>query len=291
MASPETRAAGAPSAPGRSASRTGSLPARRAGRRSRAAACPDCSGTGWRPAGPDAGGAVRPCGCSERAAAAPGLAELGVPKGLRDKTFENFEEISDALRRTRKTVLGWADKYPDVHAGLLLTGPSGVGKTHLAVAALSRVLGEREIRARARFVYFPELVRTLQRGSGERRPLGDERLFGPALASEILVLDQVGGEIGSAWVEEQLLYLLTRCLHDGVFVIATTAYPTRAPPSPAPPGAPDGGPFGPKRPPVSTLADKITARAVSVLREACQFVEVRGDDYREAVLQHGLGYY
>lgn len=284
MASPETPAAEAP-------------PARvRRPNRRRAPVCPHCSGTGWRPARPDArpdadAGGVVPCGCSEPAPAPTGLADLGVPRSLRDKTFGNFEEISDALRRTKKTVLGWADRYPDVHAGLLLTGPSGVGKTHLAVAALSRVLRERAIRARARFVYFPELVRTLQRGSGERRPLGDERLFGPALASEILVLDQLGAEIGSAWLEEQLLYLLTRCLHDGVFVIATTAYPTRTPRSASPPGSPDGGPFGPKRPAASTLADKITARAVSVLREACQFVEVRGDDYREAVLQHGLGYY
>lgn len=280
MASPETPAAEAPPARLR-------RPSRR-----RAPVCPHCSGTGWRPARPDARpdadeGGVVPCGCSEPAPAPTGLADLGVPRSLRDKTFGNFEEISDALRRTKKTVLGWADRYPDVHAGLLLTGPSGVGKTHLAVAALSRILRERAIRARARFVYFPELVRTLQRGSGERRPLGDERLFGPALASEILVLDQLGAEIGSAWLEEQLLYLLTRCLHDGVFVIATTAYPTRTPRS----ASPDGGPFGPKRPAASTLADKITARAVSVLREACQFVEVRGDDYREAVLQHGLGYY
>lgn len=258
--------------------------------------CPECSGTGWKALGADGAGPVRPCGCRDGLRSAVSLADLGVPKIFRDKTLADFEEISAALRRAKKTVGRWAGKYPDVHAGLLLSGPSGVGKTHLAAAALAAIVVERGLAARARFIYLPQLLRTLQR-SWSDRSLSEEALLEPLFASEILVLDQLGSDAGSPWVEDRLLYILTRCLNDGVFMIGTTVYPPGDPaaPGPAAPGSPPGvgeePPFGPRVRARETLGDKITARGVSVLREACQFVEVKGENYRETVLQHGLGYY
>ena len=259
----------------------------------RGGACPECSGTGWKALGPEGSGPVRPCACGDGRGAGAALADLGVPKSLRDKTFGNFDELTGALRRVKKTVGGWAAKYPDVHAGLLLTGPSGVGKTHLAVAVLAAIVSERRIGARARFVYLPQLLRRLQ-GSWSDRSLSEESLLAPLFESEIVVLDQLGADSGSAWVEDRLLYLLTRCLNDGVFVIGTTVYPTSGPrprhsPADEPPGSAKEALS--RVPLPETLGEKITARAVSVLREACQFVEVRGENYRETVLQHGLGYY
>lgn len=259
----------------------------------RGGACPECSGTGWKALGPEGSGPVRPCACSGGPGAVASLADLGVPKGLRDRTLGNFEELSAGLRRTKKIVGGWAGKYPDVHAGLLLTGPSGVGKTHLAVAALAAIVSERRIAARARFVYLPQLLRRLQ-GSWSDRSLSEESLLAPLFESEIVVLDQLGADSGSAWVEDRLLYILTRCLNDGVFMIGTTVYPTSGPrprhsPADEPPGSAKEALS--RVPLPETLGEKITARAVSVLREACQFVEVRGENYRETVLQHGLGYY
>ena len=235
--------------------------------------CPACADTGWKPAvRADGSPAVAPCDCQTPVAVPASLAEVGVPAQLRDSArFEYFDEISEPLRRAKEAVRKWADAYPDVKAGLVLTGPAGAGKTHLAVAALRRILLERKIAARARFVYLPQLLREMQ-GTWKDALLAEKRMLGSVTSAEILVLDQLGADMGARWAEEKedkLLYILTRCFQNGGLLLCTTVYPFR--------------PSGHQ----TALAERITARAVSLLREACRAVPVSGDDYRDTVLRHG----
>ena len=183
--------------------------------------------------------------------------------------FDRFFDVSKALGRARQTVTKWADSYPDVKSGLLLHGPAGVGKTHLAVSLLRHVLLERGISVNARFEYVPRLLREVQRVWNDPL-LIDERRLAVVLRAEILVLDQIGADTG--WdprVQERLLYILNRCIQSGCVLICTTAFPLEAAKQ-------------------STLSDQITVRGVSLLREACRVVPMPGEDYRDKVINPGL---
>ena len=202
---------------------------------------------------------------------APTLDDVGVPPALQrsrsgePKSFESFDELTADLARARRAVEEWADAYPDIQSGLVLTGPAGVGKTHLAVSALRRVLVDRQIAIRARFIYPPELVQRLV-GSGWRE---EEAILAPIRAAEILVLDQLGAGQMQEWVLEKLLYLLTLRYNQGGLLLATTAYPLA-------PSAEDQ----------ISLTERITRRGVSMLQETCRFVDIVGHDYRVTVLSH-----
>jgi DNA replication protein DnaC len=148
------------------------------------------------------------------------LERAGVPPRFRDRRFATFqprEGAAVALRAAQEL----ADDIP-IRRGLVLLGPPGSGKTHLAVAILAshaarylaaypdpiRIDGESLI-ARppfgSRFVGVPRLLEDL------RRRIGDPGLADPLAALEeapLLVLDDLGREKVSDWTADRLYVLV-----------------------------------------------------------------------------------
>ncbi len=176
--------------------------------------------------------------------------------------------ISDSHRRVCDRVRRWAETWPNVRAGLALTGIAGSGKTHLAVALLQRIVVERQATRRARFVFLPQLMREIQ-ASWKDPDRTEEAILAEVCGVELLVLDQLGAEASGAWVQERVEHILTRCFDGGGSLVTTSIYPIE------PAGA------------GMALDERTSGSVVSLLKEACRVVKMPEDDYRDTVLKHG----
>ena len=109
--------------------------------------CPKCGGTGWIIVERSAVSGAEPCGCRFEGRAARIEERSQIPPLYRNASFDNFVLPSDnPLARTQLstimvTVRNYARDFPDdARPGLFLVGEPGTGKTHLAVAALRRII-------------------------------------------------------------------------------------------------------------------------------------------------------
>ena len=130
-----------------------------------------------RPAMTPVGSPSTSTACGESSAATAGSDEqtrrlfddARIPPRYRRCDFDNFqvypqnEKLANAVDAVRR----FAESFPDVAKGLCLIGPHGIGKTHLAVAALRAAL------ARGNQGLFYEVSRPAARDSQHLQP-GDQ---------------------------------------------------------------------------------------------------------------------
>ena len=149
-----------------------------------------------------------------------------------------------------------------VDKGVFLMGPPGVGKTHLAVAILSQTMRTRG--ARGVFYDTRDLLRVIRSTYDPVNRTAEMDVLGPVMRADVLVLDDLGAEKTSEWVEETLNLIVNTRYSEKRTTIFTTNYDDN-----------------PDLTDPDSLVFRIGVRMRSRLHEMCEFLYLDGADYRE----------
>ncbi len=219
----------------------------------------------------------RPCECQEAEREARRIEAAQIPARYKECTLDTFEiyhgadrSLADALLTARRFV----DEYPAGTAGkgLLFTGTMGVGKTHLGVGVLQRLVRERG--ARGLFCDYRELLKKIQNSYNPEVKTTELELLKPVFAAEVLVLDDLGAQKPNEWVWDTVALVLNTRYNDRQTTIITTNYEEQ----PAGAGRLTDAERAAREP---TLGDRIGDRMLSRLSEMCISVKMTGKDCRQ----------
>ena len=191
--------------------------------------CPLCRDTGWISDGISA----RLCDCQKKRA---NVDQSGLPPKLAKARFANFQldkysaetipnyEVSyrNLAKRALVAMKDFTAAYLSQQRpkGIILTGPTGCGKTHLVAAAANALLA-RDVDVL--FLVVPEFLDQL-RASYRRENEGesDGELVRRAYTAPVLILDDLGAHNFTEWVQNQLFTIINYRLNHELPCLITT---------------------------------------------------------------------
>ncbi len=234
--------------------------------------CPLCEGTGWKTLQTGNQRRVTRCDCMLRARAGRMLERARIPKRYEHCELSNFEFEGPhrRLAPARMAACKFVEEYPLDNTGLLLIGPIGTGKTHLAVGIIKELMGGKG--ASCLFYDYRELLKEIQNSYNSSVQVTELEVLRPVFESEVLVLDELGAVKPTEWVWDTVSLILNTRYNNNRTTIITTNFDDK-------PAGTVAGPRAAAR--EETLGDRIGERMRSRLHEMCRIVRLDGEDFRQ----------
>jgi len=175
------------------------------------AACPACKGKGWLrkgdfPYGHPDFGKIEKCACLlavERAKRRRDIMKLSSLGEVREKSFRSFNTRIPGVQQAAKAASAYA-KNPD--GWLVLLGPVGCGKTHLAAAIANACFDKLDMEVL--FVTVADLLDHLRATFAPTSEVTYDEQFARMREAELLVLDDLGAQHATDWAREKLFQLI-----------------------------------------------------------------------------------
>lgn len=228
--------------------------------------CEFCAGTGWEVI---VGKGAKLCRCRVKDRHAQLTTRACIPKRYEACTLLNYHPQGDNIKfdevfQTQSYALNDAQtlvrEYPLLEMGLLLMGPCGVGKTHLAVATIKALI---EKGISCLFYDFRDLLKEIQNSYNPVSQSSELGVLAPIYEADVLVLDELGAMKPTDWVRDTMTQIINNRYNDHKVTILTTNYTDE-----------------PSNPNEETLTDRVGVRLRSRMHEMCKTVIIKGSDYR-----------
>jgi DNA replication protein DnaC len=249
--------------------------------------CAICSGTGYALHENEGGvlTSVR-CECEKAKRSGRLLSATGIPERYAHCSFDAVDQQGgfQIHNPTHKSALAvcraWAETFPGnpEDPDLMLVGPPGRGKTHLAVAAARYLVEHKGVRVR--FYEQRALLKALQGTFGSGSGQQESDVLGPVQDCELLVLDDLGAGRTTEWAKDVLHDIISHRYNTRKHMLVTTNIAL---------GDDDRRRSRSADAPL-TLADRLGDALISRMREMCRIVELEGPDYRKDILSQNYRY-
>lgn len=224
--------------------------------------CAICDDTGWKTIDVDGVARVARCDCRRDALVEQRFRDARIPPRYQRCDLDNFvvyenEQLVRALEVARR----FSRAFPAVTKGLMLIGPPGIGKTHIAVSVLRHVI--KSTGARGLYYDTRALLRDIRSTYNPVLNAAEMDVLRPVMEAELLVLDDLGAERLTDWVEETMSLIVNTRYNERRPTIFTSNYED----------IPEEGDM-------NSLLVRVGFRLHSRLSEMCEFLEYDGPDYR-----------
>jgi DNA replication protein DnaC len=232
--------------------------------------CGDCDGTGNVLLTNEKGySSVSPCptcGVIRRNVKLYNLAGIPVKysKVLQVDACLNLKGIDSSFQTALKYAKEqFVKKYPR-NKGFLLMGPSGTGKTHIAIGTISELTLQYGVQCI--FTDFFHLLSDLRQAYSEGTP--ENEIILPLIEAEVLVIDELGKGRSNEWELNILDQLISKRYNTSRKTLATTNYVTRE--------------FARTKADNNEILEaRVGERIASRLFEMCEMIHLEGRDYRK----------
>lgn len=176
------------------------------------------------------------------------IKRLNLPPRFQTSTFDNFNIGLQTFPFNKAKT--FAENYGKIEQkGIYFVGVAGTGKTHLA-SAIGNALVERE---GVRFITVPELLLLIRKGYDKP---GYDETFDRLSKTKLLIMDDIGSEKPSEWVQETMFVLIDRRYTHFLPTIFTSNME------------------------LDDLKERLGNRIASRIAEMCDIVEMKPLDYR-----------
>src|SRR5713101_4045239 len=188
--------------------------------------CPICKGAGYLradvPYGHPNFGKPIACECKEaekKEKRRQQLLELSDLSAVHNQSFRNFRTSFSGAHPSIQEAFQEAYKFAQNPNGwLVLIGPNGSGKTHLAAAIANQHLSEGAV---VLFTVVPDLLAHLRATFAPTSTEAYDQRFSKMREAELLVLDDLGSHQSSPWANEKLFQLLNYRYNSGYPTVIT----------------------------------------------------------------------